>query len=65
MECDVCGDEMEDEKKVLVQGMEIKITSLDKEPHPEYQKLIDTFGKSEFHVCFVCWIKALGVKPIN
>lgn len=67
MKCDVCGDEMEDKDSGLLEGIEISVVwGVDDGPlHPEYKKLIDTFGKSEFHICFTCWIISLGVKPIK
>lgn len=31
--------------------------------HPELVKVRDTFGKTDFDVCFTCWLKSLGVRP--
>jgi hypothetical protein len=33
--------------------------------HPEIKRLVKTFGKSEFNICYTCWIKSLGVKPVK
>lgn len=72
--CDVCGDDMDDLIKVgdsapvlhSLQGLQIDLVMMDgAKEHREYQKLLNVFGKSEFHICFTCWLKSLGVKPKN
>jgi len=32
--------------------------------HPEGRRIVETFGKSEFTICFTCWLKSLGIKPM-
>jgi hypothetical protein len=31
--------------------------------HREIQRVVKTFGKLAFDVCYVCYLKSLGVKP--
>ena len=66
--CDICGDEMSakiGKETVDWKGISIDM-STDKKisKHPEYKKLIKTFGKAKFEVCFTCWMRSLGI-PIK
>jgi len=72
MKCDVCGTEMTADilpikgerfgmKKVTVEGIKMNCNG----DHPEFDRIKDVFGKSEFHVCFVCWLTSLGVKRLD
>jgi hypothetical protein len=73
MNCDVCGEEMtamgshEDgkivnyEKITTVIGVCINCSG----NHPEVDRVKFVFGKTKFHICFVCYLKSLGVNPIN
>lgn len=61
--CDVCSHEMWDtESQTNLIGTVMKLTISDNVSHPEVQRVKDLFGKLEFNVCFVCWLKSLGVK---
>lgn len=57
--CDVCGMDMRDEET----GITVKGISIHVEGCKEADRLIKTFGKADFEICFTCWIKSLGVKP--
>lgn len=61
--CDVCGTEMGTAESGTLQGIEIKVTDTTEKPHPEITRMVEVFGKTEFHICFVDWLKGLGVKP--
>lgn len=62
MKCDVCGIEMtepvSEDNGVTVEGMEINL----KGEHKEVDRVRKIFGKTEFRICFVCWLLSLGVK---
>jgi hypothetical protein len=47
------------------QSKRVCMVDLDWSDHPESKKVRDTFGKTEFNICFTCWLKSLGVKPIE
>lgn len=59
--CDVCGDNI---AGFIGQQIELSISESVSVPS-EYTKVQNTFGKTKFSLCFVCWLKALGIKPIN
>lgn len=55
--CDLCGESMK-YKLTNVIGVQLSITGIE-----SLEKvLIDKFGKKDFVVCWVCWIKSLGFK---
>ena len=62
--CDVCGEDMTDESETCLFGLEIKLKMPKKsgKVHHEICRVLETFGKTEFRICFVCWLKSLGVK---
>lgn len=62
--CDVCGINMTD-KGCTVIGMNITIQFDALSDHKEIQRLENTFGKTNFKICYVCWLKSLGVKELN
>jgi hypothetical protein len=55
--CDVCGKPMYDDV-----GHEEIAVSVNISDHPEADRLLEVFGKQRFNVCFVCFLRALGVK---
>ena len=61
VKCDVCKYEYTYEGFNRFQGIDI-IAGTD---HPEYQRLLDTFGKTNFKICLTCWLKSMGVKPVK
>ena len=64
--CDVCGRDMVDENDCEVVGMSlIVVDNREVMEHPEIARLRDTFGKTSFKICYVCWVKSLGIKPIG
>ncbi len=50
--CDVCGEEKYDGVTTDVGGM-----------NDVYELANQVFGKTVFFICYICWLKALGVKP--
>lgn len=57
--CDVCGINMTD-KECTVIGTNISIQG----DHKEIRRVKNAFGKTDFKICYVCWLKSLGVKEI-
>lgn len=62
--CDVCGRDMVDENDCEVVGYSIIIEDLGNYLSREVKYIKETFGKADFKICYVCWIKSLGVKPL-
>lgn len=68
VKCDICGEDMTDEdlkgKYATLIGLEIKLKLPKKsgKVHHEICRVLETFGKTEFRICFVCWLKSLGFK---
>ena len=63
--CDVCNEELTDvEKNTTIIGVLFNISKLDKD-HSETKRIKEIFGKTEFNICYVCWLKSLGIKPIK
>ncbi len=76
--CDVCGHDMISDDigkyhNVTLNGLNINpVKVMPKKMYKEYIKsskvhreicrILDTFGKTDFNICFVCLLKALGVK---
>lgn len=53
--CDVCG--------LVVNGvMGIELEAPEFANEEEYKRIEQAFGKTNFAICFVCLLKALGVK---
>jgi len=60
--CDVCEHDMYDtDIDCECVGIAIKLSG----EHIDVQRVKDMFGKTDFAICFCCWLKSLGVKPIN
>ena len=55
--CDVCGINMAD-KECTVIGTNVTVQG----DHKEIRRVEDAFGKTDFKICYVCWLKSLGVK---
>ena len=62
MQCDVCGQELMI-NNVSVVGLSICLP--DDSSYVEFKKVKDIFGKTEFNICLTCWLKSLGVKPLE
>lgn len=58
--CDACGIPMTVDG-TTVTGMSIRVEG----DHSEIRRLKNHFGKTEFKICCVCWIKSLGVKEVG
>ena len=61
MKCDVCGYDLADDTGYGVPAVEVKLLGA----VPEKQRVEELFGKHQFAICYVCYLKALGVKPIK
>ena len=61
MKCSICGFEVGENKDKYYN--EIPIYFEINEGSPHYERVMETFGKGKFAVCFICWLKALGIKP--
>ena len=60
--CCVCGHNMTHDGASTI-GRSVYISS--SVPNIEFERVESEFGKSEFHICWVCWLKSLGVKGKN
>jgi len=62
--CNVCGVDMTDDSGNSFIGLEIglKLPKKSGIVHHEICRVLETFGKTEFKICFVCWLKSLGIK---
>lgn len=56
--CDVCGFDLTDDTGYATKAKEIKLLGAT----PERKRVIDIFGKNEFSICYVCYLKSLGIK---
>ncbi len=65
MICDACGFDMTEEEDSAVETMIAVVVDYDNIDHPMIQRVKETFGKTKFAVCHVCWLKSLGVKPLE
>ena len=55
--CGICGINMTD-KECTVIGKSVKVQG----EHKEIQRVKDVFGKTDFKICYVCWLTTLGIK---
>jgi hypothetical protein len=60
--CSVCDSTFEEPKLI---GVSIVLENTSGIANTEVEKVSNMFGKTEFHICFCCWLKSLGVKPIK
>lgn len=58
--CDVCGRPMYDGE-----GRECIAVNIAVYEHSEADRVKEAFGKQSFNICFVCFLRALGVKEPN
>jgi hypothetical protein len=58
--CDVCGRPMYDNE-----GRECIAVNIAMYEHSEADRVKEAFGKQSFNICFVCFLRALGVKEPN
>lgn len=59
MNCDVCGENLNDERGKANAGIVIQLLGA----NPARKRVEEIFGKNRFRICYVCWLKSLGVKP--
>lgn len=55
--CDACGRPMYDDE-----GRECIAVNIAVYAHPEADRVLKVFGKQTFNICFVCFLRALGMK---
>ena len=55
--CDVCGRDC-----ISITGVLIELID-DEEKNKEIAEVRELFGKTEFRVCFPCYLLSLGIKP--
>lgn len=62
--CDVCGISMTDKRLggITDKGLGWSIKD---DFHKEAGRVQEIFGKTEFSVCHVCFLKSLGIKPLT
>ena len=69
--CDVCGDcltvELPEQPtmgfvKTMI-GITLTPYSNNKPEHPEISKVRKEFGRTNFDICYCCWLRSLGFKP--
>ena len=58
--CDSCGDWFEASP---IGGVGVSIGP--PRDNPEYKKIVQRFGKGQFQLCWVCWLKAFGIKELD
>ena len=58
MNCDVCGYNLKDEYGLNVFAVEVKLLGA----HSARERIEEIFGKNEFRICHVCYLKSLGVQ---
>jgi len=56
--CSACGHDLADKEGFRVSAVDIRID----DSTPEGKRASELFGGKEFHICYVCWLKSLGVK---
>ncbi len=61
MYCTVCDVELTDTNGSSVIGISMNFCG----DHIETKRAKRIFGKTEFNVCHICWLKSLGVKTIR
>ena len=59
--CDVCGYDLRDEDGRAVSAKDVRLLGAT----PEKQRVNELFGKTQFRICYVCYLKSLGVKEKN
>jgi hypothetical protein len=57
--CDVCGFDLRFDGKLTISGVQIDLLGA----NPARKRVEELFGKNQFKICYVCWLKSLGVKP--
>jgi hypothetical protein len=63
-ECDACGFEQTADEGVW--GMTLSLLPDENGvKYPEYDRVFKMFGKTEHKICWCCWLKSLGVKPLG
>ena len=55
--CNVCGHDMKDLNGYRISGVGIRLPR-----NSEGKRAEEEFGDTEFHVCYVCRLKSLGIK---
>ena len=59
--CAVCGIPITDKSDTAIAAMFITVEG----DHAETRRVKNRFGKTSFKICYVCLLKALGVKELG
>lgn len=63
LNCDVCGHSMKDPKiGTTVSALYISLTGA--KEVSEVKRVKKIFGKTEFNICYVCWLDSLKVPRV-
>ncbi len=63
--CDVCGYNMSTNNQTTI-GCHVSLQkAVIGTAFPEYDRVVEMFGKAEHKICWCCWLKALGIKPLE
>lgn len=63
IQCDVCGDNLS--SGVTVIGIRIELPQELTTNLKEVEKVAKKFGRTQFSICYCCWLTSLGVKPLE
>ena len=59
MNCDCCGESLMGERGRYESAVQIDLLGA----HSARKQVEELFGKNKFRICYVCYLKKLGVKP--
>lgn len=59
--CDVCNFDLTDDAGYATVGKTVQLSN----SVPEKQRAIKAFGKNKFNICYVCYLKSLGLKEVK
>ncbi len=62
--CSVCDETVEDagcdlENTTMALLIDVGVD------HPQCSRVTEKFGKTNFRICYCCWLMSLGVKPLS
>lgn len=65
MLCDSCGHDMTDSDGYTMVGVSLNLRNELSTPFRERDRFIEMFGKDSINICFCCFAKTLGARPLN
>ncbi len=60
MKCDACGYNLKDGGGFANAAIAISLLG-----RPEKERVNEVFGKTKFKICYVCYLKSLGIRPFK